>query len=95
MATGELTELELAIEKIIDTFIAYAGKEGRKGTLSTSEFKELVQLQLPNLMKDVPSLEEKMSELDVNNDEELRFGEFWRLIGELAKTMRREKMGKK
>ncbi|NWR39355.1 S10AD protein, partial [Tachuris rubrigastra] len=95
MATGELTELELAIEKIIDTFITYAGKEGRKGTLSTSEFKELVQLQLPNLMKDVPSLEEKMSELDVNNDEELRFGEFWRLIGELAKTMRREKMGKK
>ncbi|NWU05689.1 S10AD protein, partial [Cephalopterus ornatus] len=95
MATGELTELELAIEKIIDTFIAYTGKEGRKGTLSTSEFKELVQLQLPNLMKDVPSLEEKMSELDVNNDKELRFGEFWRLIGELAKTMRREKMGKK
>ncbi|NXM30771.1 S10AD protein, partial [Oxyruncus cristatus] len=95
MATGELTELESAIEKIIDTFIAYAGKEGRKGTLSAGEFKELVQLQLPNLMKDVPSLEEKMSELDVNNDEELRFGEFWRLIGELAKTMRREKMGKK
>ncbi|NXL99873.1 S10AD protein, partial [Tyrannus savana] len=95
MATGELTELELAIEKIIDAFIAHAGKEGRKGTLSTGEFKELVQLQLPNLMKDVPSLEEKMSELDVNNDEELRFGEFWRLIGELAKTMRREKMGKK
>ncbi|XP_050186527.1 protein S100-A13 [Myiozetetes cayanensis] len=95
MATGELTELELAIEKIVDTFTAHAGKEGRKGTLSTGEFKELVQLQLPNLMKDVPSLEEKMSELDVNNDEELRFGEFWRLIGELAKTMRREKMGKK
>ncbi|NXM75951.1 S10AD protein, partial [Serilophus lunatus] len=95
MATGELTELERAIEKIIDLFLIYAGKEGRKGTLTTSEFKELVQVQLPNLMKDVPSLEEKMSELDVNNDEELRFGEFWRLIGELAKAMRREKMGKK
>ncbi|NWI56397.1 S10AD protein, partial [Calyptomena viridis] len=95
MATGELTELERAIEKIIDVFLSHAGKEGRKGTLSTSEFKELVQLQLPNLMKDVPSLEDKMSELDVNHDEELRFGEFWRLIGELAKAMRREKMGKK
>ncbi|NXA14376.1 S10AD protein, partial [Sapayoa aenigma] len=95
MATGELTELERAIETIIDVFLSHAGKEGRKGTLTTSEFKELVQLQLPNLMKDVPSLEDKMSELDVNNDEELRFGEFWRLIGELAKAMRREKMGKK
>lgn len=45
--------------------------------------------------QDVPSLEEKMSELDVNNDEELRFGEYWRLIGELAKAMRRERAGKK
>ncbi|XP_071435525.1 protein S100-A13 [Pithys albifrons albifrons] len=95
VATGELTELELAIEKIIDVFLTHAGKEGRKGTLNASEFKELVQLQLPNLMKDVPSLEEKMSELDVNNDAELRFGEFWRLIGELAKAMRREKVTKK
>ncbi|KAM6106419.1 protein S100-A13 [Pterocles gutturalis] len=94
MATGELTELEAAIEKIVTVFFTYAGKEGKKGTLTASEFKELVQLQLPNLMKDV-SLEEKMSELDVNNDEELRFGEYWRLIGELAKAMRREKAGKK
>ncbi|NXW91520.1 S10AD protein, partial [Alopecoenas beccarii] len=94
MATGELTELEMAIEKIVTVFFAYAGKEGKKGTLTAGEFKELVQLQLPNLMKDV-SLEEKMSELDVNNDEELKFGEYWRLIGELAKAMRREKAGKK
>ncbi|NXK14436.1 S10AD protein, partial [Herpetotheres cachinnans] len=95
MATGELTELETAIEKIVTIFFTYAGKEGKKGTLTASEFKELVQLQLPNLMKDVPSLEEKMSELDVNNDEELKFSEYWRLIGELAKAMRREKAGKK
>ncbi|NWU53504.1 S10AD protein, partial [Dromas ardeola] len=95
MATGELTELETAIEKIVTVFFTYAGKEGKKGTLTAGEFKELVQLQLPNLMKDVPSLEEKMSELDVNNDEELKFGEYWRLIGELVKAMRQEKAGKK
>ncbi|XP_054033573.1 protein S100-A13 [Dryobates pubescens] len=95
MATGELTELEAAIEKVVSTFSSYAGKEGRRGTLTASEFQELVQLQLPNLMKDVPSLEEKMRELDVNNDQELKFGEYWRLIGELAKAMRREKAGKK
>ncbi|NWZ57267.1 protein S100-A13 [Haliaeetus albicilla] len=95
MATGELTELETAIEKIVTVFFTYAAKEGKKGMLTAGEFKELVQLQLPNLMRDVPSLEEKMSELDVNNDEELKFGEYWRLIGELAKAMRREKAGKK
>ncbi|NXX83551.1 S10AD protein, partial [Urocolius indicus] len=95
MATGELTELEAAIEKIVTVFFSYAEKEGRRGTLTDSEFKELVQLQLPNLMKDVPSLEEKMKELDVNNDKELKFSEYWRLIGELAKAMRREKGKKK
>ncbi|XP_064032080.1 protein S100-A13 [Pogoniulus pusillus] len=95
MATGELTELEAAIEKIVTTFCSYAGKEGRKGTLTASEFQELVQLQLPNLLKDVPSLEDKMRELDVNNDQELKFGEYWRLIGELAKAMRKQNAGKK
>ncbi|KAM6234264.1 protein S100-A13 isoform 1-T1 [Porphyrio hochstetteri] len=95
MATGELTELETAIEKIVTVFFTHAGKEGKKGTLTAAEFKELVQLQLPNLMKDTTSLEEKMRELDVNSDEELKFGEYWRLVGELAKAVRREKAGKK
>lgn len=36
-----------------------------------------------------------MKSLDVNNDEELKFGEYWRLIGELAKDIKREKVGKK
>lgn len=49
----------------------------------------------PVLPQDVPSLEEKMSELDVNGDGELKFGEYWRLIGELAKALRKEKAGKK
>ncbi|XP_047905174.1 protein S100-A13 [Anser cygnoides] len=95
MATGELTELERAIDTVVTVFFTYAGKEGKKGTLTAEEFKELVQLQLPNLMKDVPSLEEKMRELDVNNDQELKFNEYWRLIGELARAMRREKAEKK
>lgn len=53
------------------------------------------RLSPPVLAPQDVSLEEKMSELDVNNDEELKFGEYWRLIGELAKAMRREKAGKK
>lgn len=51
MATGELTELETAIERIVTVFFTYAGREGRKGTLTAAEFRELLRLQLPNLMK--------------------------------------------
>uniref|UniRef100_A0AC11DT57 S100 calcium binding protein A13 n=1 Tax=Ovis aries TaxID=9940 RepID=A0AC11DT57_SHEEP len=66
-------------------------REGRKGSLSVNEFKELVTQQLPHLLKDVGSLDEKMKSLDVNQDSELKFSEYWRLIGELAKEMRKEK----
>lgn len=41
--------------------------------------------------QDVGSLDEKMKSLDVNQDSELKFSEYWRLIGELAKEMRKEK----
>ncbi|XP_063172736.1 protein S100-A13 [Candoia aspera] len=95
MASSELTELEMSIEKIVRTFFTYADREGKKHTLTSGEFKELVALQLPNLMKNVGDLDEKMRALDVNNDEELKFGEYWRLIGELAKEIKREKVGKK
>lgn len=47
----ELTELETAIERIVTVFFTFAAKEGKKGTLTAGEFKELVRLQLPNLMK--------------------------------------------
>uniref|UniRef100_A0A3Q1MH84 S100 calcium binding protein A13 n=1 Tax=Bos taurus TaxID=9913 RepID=A0A3Q1MH84_BOVIN len=67
------------------------GREGRKGSLSVNEFKELVTQQLPHLLKDVGSLDEKMKSLDVNQDSELKFSEYWRLIGELAKEIRKEK----
>ncbi|XP_057351146.1 protein S100-A13 isoform X1 [Manis pentadactyla] len=40
---------------------------------------------------DVGSLDEKMKSLDVNQDSELKFTEYWRLIGELAKELRKEK----
>lgn len=41
--------------------------------------------------QDVGSLDEKMKSLDVNQDSELKFSEYWRLIGELAKEIRKEK----
>uniref|UniRef100_A0ABI7WVN8 S100/CaBP-9k-type calcium binding subdomain domain-containing protein n=4 Tax=Felinae TaxID=338152 RepID=A0ABI7WVN8_FELCA len=91
MAAEPLTELEAAIETVVTTFFTFAGQEGRKGSLSINEFKELVTQQLPHLLKDVDSLDEKMESLDVNQDSELKFHEYWRLIGELAKEIRKEK----
>ncbi|XP_019568879.1 protein S100-A13 isoform X2 [Rhinolophus sinicus] len=91
MAAEPLTELETAIETVVTTFFTFAGREGRKGSLSVNEFKELATQQLPHLLKDVGSLDEKMKSLDVNQDSELKFSEYWRLIGELAKEIRKEK----
>lgn len=41
--------------------------------------------------QDVGSLDEKMKSLDVNQDSELKFHEYWRLIGELAKEIQKER----
>ncbi|XP_035922782.1 protein S100-A13 isoform X1 [Halichoerus grypus] len=91
MAAQPLTELEAAIETVVSTFFTFAGQGGRKGSLSIDEFRELATQQLPHLLKDVGSLDEKMKSLDVNQDSELKFHEYWRLIGELAKEIRKER----
>ncbi|XP_007481990.1 protein S100-A13 [Monodelphis domestica] len=91
MAAEPLTELEIAIETVVKTFFTFAVREGKKGSLSVSEFKDLATQQLPHLLKDTGSLDEKMKNLDVNQDSQLTFHEYWRLIGELAKEMKKEK----
>ncbi|XP_030158770.1 protein S100-A13 [Lynx canadensis] len=91
MAAEPLTELEAAIETVVTTFFTFAGQEGRKGSLSINEFKETGHSAAASLLKDVDSLDEKMESLDVNQDSELKFHEYWRLIGELAKEIRKEK----
>lgn len=88
------TEVERAIVTIVTTFFEHAGEEGKKETLTQGEFNSLVAKELPGLMKDV-SLEDKLKELDINQDQELKFNEFWRLIGELAKETKKEIKAKK
>lgn len=51
MAAEPWTELETAIKTVVTTFFDFAGREGRKGSLSINEFKELVTQQLPHLLK--------------------------------------------
>ncbi|XP_052559066.1 protein S100-A13 [Tympanuchus pallidicinctus] len=95
MAAAELTPVETAIETIVTVFVSHTRKEGRMGTMTATAFQELLRLQLPNVMKDVPSLEEQMRMLDVSTDQELTFEEFWRLMGELVRALWREKEGRK
>ncbi|XP_069806752.1 protein S100-A13 [Dendropsophus ebraccatus] len=93
MASSQ-TEMERAIVTIVKCFFNHAGEEGKKETLNVSEFIKLSSTELPNLMTDV-SLEEKMKDLDINQDNELKFNEYWRLIGELGKQVKRDIKPKK
>ncbi|XP_042749303.1 protein S100-A13 isoform X2 [Lagopus leucura] len=95
MAAAELTPVETAIETIVTVFVSHTRKEGRMGTMTATAFQELLRLQLPNVMKDVPSLEEQMRTLDVSTDQELTFEEFWRLMGELVRALWREREERK
>ncbi|XP_010725597.1 protein S100-A13 isoform X3 [Meleagris gallopavo] len=95
MAAAELTPVEMAIETIVTVFISHTRKEGRIGTMTATAFQELLWLQLPNVMKDVPSLAEQMWMLDVSTNQELTFEEFWRLMGELVRALWREREERK
>ncbi|XP_065605068.1 protein S100-A13 [Cyrtonyx montezumae] len=95
MAAAELTPVEAAIETIVTVFVSHAGREGRTETLTSTAFQELLRLQMPNVMKDVPSLEEQMQALNVSADQELTFDDFWTLMGELVQALRGEKEGRK
>ncbi|XP_030002613.1 protein S100-A11 [Sphaeramia orbicularis] len=75
--------MEAAICTIVTQFKAHAGKDGSSSTLSKDEFQTLVTSELSNYAKNM-SVDQLMGELDENNDGELTFSEFWKLIGTLA-----------
>uniref|UniRef100_A0A8C5X6I8 Uncharacterized protein n=1 Tax=Malurus cyaneus samueli TaxID=2593467 RepID=A0A8C5X6I8_9PASS len=80
-----LTELERAIESIVTVFVTFAfGQEGAAVRGCSIHFRP---------SGTIPT-NEKIAILDWNNDEELAFGEYWRLIRELARAMRRDKAAK-
>ncbi|NXL39676.1 M126 protein, partial [Glaucidium brasilianum] len=78
-----LSELEKAMDVIIDVFHQYSRREGDRDTLSKKELKLLVEKQLANYLKHVKSkvtIDEIMKDLDVNKDEQLSFCEAMLLI---------------
>ncbi|XP_053331591.1 protein S100-A13-like [Spea bombifrons] len=87
MATAH-TETEKAIVTVVKCFYDYAGADGKRETLTLREFTAMANKEFPHLMKDV-NLKEKLQELDVNDDNEMKFSEYWKLIGETAKNVKR------
>ncbi|XP_019378032.1 PREDICTED: protein S100-A14 [Gavialis gangeticus] len=80
----ELTNVEQAIETVINQFHCYAVK-GRKEYLTPNELKELVGQKLPHLGNCVGPLEEKIECLGDPNEARLEFGEYWDIMGDAAK----------
>uniref|UniRef100_A0A3P8VGD3 Protein S100-A13-like n=2 Tax=Cynoglossus semilaevis TaxID=244447 RepID=A0A3P8VGD3_CYNSE len=79
--------MEAAITTLVSQFKVFAGKDGSTSTLSKDEFQNLLTSQLPSYAKNFSSaaeVDQLMSSLDDNNDGELTFSEFWKLLGKLA-----------
>uniref|UniRef100_A0A3Q0RS64 S100/CaBP-9k-type calcium binding subdomain domain-containing protein n=1 Tax=Amphilophus citrinellus TaxID=61819 RepID=A0A3Q0RS64_AMPCI len=79
--------MELAVNVLVSRFKAYASIDGSSDTLSRDEFCRLISSELPNFVKnagDPAAIDQLMSSLDKNNDEERNFLGFWQLIGQLA-----------
>ncbi|XP_052559063.1 protein MRP-126 [Tympanuchus pallidicinctus] len=80
---GPLSELEKAIDVIIDVFHQFSRREGDKDTLTKKELKLLIEKQLANYLKHVKnqaSIDQIFRDLDGNKDQQLSFGEVMLLI---------------
>ncbi|XP_058716511.1 protein MRP-126-like [Poecile atricapillus] len=78
-----LSELEKAMDVIIDVFHQYSRREGDRDTLSKKELKLLIEKQLANYLKHVKNkatIDQIMKDLDVNKDSQLSFGETMLLV---------------
>ncbi|XP_054914654.1 protein S100-P-like [Poeciliopsis prolifica] len=78
-----MSQLEIAMATLIQTFDKYAGSDGKKNTLSKAEVKTLVEKELPGLLKTVKNpgeVDKLLKSLDFNGDAEVDFQEFVTLI---------------
>ncbi|KAK5883452.1 hypothetical protein CesoFtcFv8_019781 [Champsocephalus esox] len=98
------SELETAMESLIKVFHRYASKDGRSGTLSRRELRELMENELSNFLlsqKDPAAIDKIMKDLDTNGDGQVDFEEFVSLVVGLSIAceqcyqMHMKKQGKK
>lgn len=71
------------MESLITVFHRYASREGRNGTLSRRELRELMENELSNFLrsqKDPAAVDKIMKDLDTNCDGQVDFEEFVSLV---------------
>ncbi|XP_004080061.1 protein S100-P [Oryzias latipes] len=82
-----MSQLETAMAMLIKTFDTYAGKDGKKESLSKSEVKTMLEKELPGLLKAAKNQDEVdklLKGLDFNGDSEVDFSEFVVLVAALT-----------
>ncbi|XP_061090727.1 S100 calcium binding protein T isoform X1 [Conger conger] len=86
-SSGSESNLENAMQLMIQTFHKYSGNEGDKYTLSRGELKDMLTQELGNYLgnpQDKDAVDKVMGDLDANNDGEVDFTEFVILVGALT-----------
>ncbi|NXG87877.1 M126 protein, partial [Stercorarius parasiticus] len=82
-AQEQLSELEKAMDVIIDVFHQYSRREGDRDTLTKNELKLLIEKQLVNYLRHVrnkATIDQIMKDLDINRDAQISFSEVMVLI---------------
>ncbi|KAF5907732.1 uncharacterized protein DAT39_002546, partial [Clarias magur] len=82
-----VSQLESAMDSLIQVFHTYSTKEGDKYKLSKAEMKSLLQGELSDFLaasKDPQVVDKIMSDLDENRDGEVDFQEFVVLVAALT-----------
>uniref|UniRef100_A0A5F8HC54 Protein S100 n=1 Tax=Monodelphis domestica TaxID=13616 RepID=A0A5F8HC54_MONDO len=83
----KMTDLENAMEKLINIYHQYSVRVGDFDKLSLSEFSKLVKEQFPTWVKkptDPASMKLFLDNLDENKDKVLDFGEYMKMLVPLA-----------
>ncbi|NXM33156.1 M126 protein, partial [Oxyruncus cristatus] len=78
-----LSELEKAMDVIIDVFHQYSRREGDRDTLTKKELKLFIEKQFVNYLKHVKSqatIDQIWKDLDANKDAQISFGEMMLLV---------------
>ncbi|XP_038624776.1 protein S100-A1 [Tachyglossus aculeatus] len=81
------SELEQAMESLINIFHTHSGKEGDKYKLSKKELKELLQAELAGFLdvqRDTEVVDKILKDLDENGDGEVDFQEYVVLVATLT-----------
>ncbi|XP_049901993.1 protein S100-A1 [Epinephelus moara] len=87
MSDPKESNLQNAMEAIIQVFHSYSGKEGDKYKLSKVELKNLLKGELSDFLtgsKDPMVVEKIMADLDEDQDGQVDFQEFIILVGVLT-----------